>query len=85
MAIRMERILEKDGEIVVTGLPYKKGQHVKVVVSTPAGRSRRRPYMKASDLLKSELVGMWKDRADISDSVDYARQLRDQAQNRPSQ
>ena len=81
-AVRIERILEKDGEVVVTGLPYKKGQHVKVTVSVPAGKSHRRRYMKASDLLKSKLVGLWRDRTDISDSSEFARQLREQAQDR---
>ncbi len=36
----------------------------------------------ASQLAHSELVGLWKDRDDIADSADYARQLREQAQKR---
>jgi predicted DNA-binding antitoxin AbrB/MazE fold protein len=38
--------------------------------------------LTARRLLESELVGMWKDRADIKDSTAYARRLREQAQNR---
>jgi len=38
-------------------------------------------FMTAKDLLESGLAGIWKDR-DIKDSVAYARQLREQAQNR---
>lgn len=36
----------------------------------------------ARDLLNSELVGLWADRADISDSLDFARHLRQQAERR---
>jgi len=36
-----------------------------------------KPFMKVSDLLNSGLVGLWKDRTDITDSSDYARKLRE--------
>ena len=81
-AVRIERILEKDGEVRLTGLPYKKGERVRVTVSASARRATRRPVMKASDLLNSGLVGLWKDRTDIVDSSDFARKLREEAQNR---
>ena len=38
--------------------------------------------MKANDLLKSGLVGIWSKRQDIGDSVAFARKLRSQAQTR---
>jgi hypothetical protein len=38
--------------------------------------------MKASDLLKSGLVGVWSKRQDIGDSIVFARELRAQAQTR---
>lgn len=38
--------------------------------------------LTASDLLQSELVGLWADRSDIGDSVSFARQLRQQAEHR---
>ncbi len=34
------------------------------------------------DLLDSEFFGMWRDREDITDSVAFARRLRDQEWNR---
>ena len=46
---------------------------------------RARPHtreMTARDLLQSELVGIWADRADIGDSLSFARQLRQQAEHR---
>ncbi|MBI4631747.1 MAG: hypothetical protein HY740_08555 [Chloroflexi bacterium] len=40
--------------------------------------------MTARDLLQSNLVGLWADRADIGDSVVFARQLRERAEQRGS-
>ena len=36
------------------------------------------------DLLNSEFFGMWRDRADIGDSAEYARRLRAEAWSRPA-
>jgi hypothetical protein len=57
------------------------GREVQVTVESapPAGIQRR---MTAADLLHSGLIGMWADRADISDSREFARRLREQAQTR---
>ena len=41
--------------------------------------------MKAKDLLDSGLVGMWSDRADITDSSIFARELRRSAETQRSQ
>jgi len=49
---------------------------MRLVLSSP------KPHLTASQLLRSGLVGLWKDREDIEDSADYARQLREQAQRR---
>ena len=38
--------------------------------------------LTASDVLQSELVGLWHDRFDIDDSLSFARQLRQQAEHR---
>jgi len=38
--------------------------------------------LTAHNLLESELVGLWADRSDIKDSLSYARQLRQQAEER---
>ena len=34
------------------------------------------------DLLNSEFLGMWRDRADIDDSVEFARKLRSEGWNK---
>jgi hypothetical protein len=41
--------------------------------------------LTATDLLQSELVGLWADRFDMDDSVSFARQLRQQAEHRSRQ
>lgn len=42
----------------------------------------KKPYT-ARDLLNSGLAGLWKDREDIGDSLEFARELRRQAETRP--
>lgn len=79
-AVRLRKTVEKDGEIVLTGLPVKKGQEVDITVEAETGKHRRQ--MTARDLLNSGLVGMWADREDIGDSSEFARKLREKAQKR---
>ena len=80
--IHFHKIVEKDGEILVTGLPYKKGQSVEVILlSESPDESEKRP-LTASQLLHSGLIGLWQDREEIEDSATYARQLREQTQRR---
>ena len=81
-AVRLHKIVETDGEIVVTGLPCKKGQSIEVIVLVEPRRRDERPFLTAKELRHSELIGLWKDRQDIEDSISYARQLREQAQKR---
>ncbi len=80
-AIRVQQIVQEDGELYIPNLPVVKGQQVEVVLllrSTPPKAKRQR--MTARQLLNSGLVGLWKDRTEILDSSIYARQLREQAQ-----
>ena len=80
--VHLHKVLEKDGEIVLKGLPFEKGQHVDLVVF-PGGRSKSgKRYPKLKDLIECGLIGMWEDREDIKDSVVFARQLRERAQRR---
>jgi hypothetical protein len=41
-----------------------------------------KPILTAGDLLNSDLVGMWVDRTDIGNSLEFARKLREVAQTR---
>jgi hypothetical protein len=81
-AIRFEQVIEKDGEIIMKGLPFKKGQHVELIFLTEPHDASRQNRIPSNFLRSSKLIGLWKDREDIVDSADYARQLRERAQSR---
>ncbi|MBS1249171.1 MAG: hypothetical protein MAG431_00744 [Chloroflexi bacterium] len=81
-AIRVKQVLLKDGEVVIKGLPYKKGQPVEVIMLPQQTNTIPRPCLTVRQLRESGLIGLWRDRDDIRDSVAYARQLREQAQRR---
>lgn len=40
------------------------------------------PIVTAADLARSDVAGLWAGRADITDSREFARQLREKAQQR---
>ncbi len=85
-AIRISKIVEKDGEIVVTGLPYKQGQKVDLILLAESKQQATGACpLTSKKLLASGIIGIWQDRADITDSALYARRLRDEAQNRSHQ
>ncbi len=80
-AIRLQTVVAKDGEIALTGLPYRKGDTVEMILlGQPTSTSRRLPT--ARQLRQSGLIGLWKDRTELTNSADFARQLREQAQRR---
>jgi hypothetical protein len=81
-AVQLQQIVLKDGELLLTGLPYKQGQAVDVIVLPQPADSTPRPRLTVGALRQSGLIGMWRDRDDIQDSASYARQLRQQAQHR---
>ncbi|MCQ3978378.1 MAG: hypothetical protein DPW09_33545 [Anaerolineae bacterium] len=81
-AIRLQQTVQKSGELHLTNLPLEKGQQVELLVLFSPTRPKR-PRLTARQLLNSELIGLWQNRSDITDSAAYARQLREQAQRRP--
>lgn len=48
----------------------------------PERSSGLRPILKGTDLIDSDLIGIWTDRTDITDSREFARQLRERASHR---
>ncbi len=80
-AIRIQQTMAKDGEIAVSGLPYKKGQSVEITVLPQMFNMSRTP-LTVRWFRQSGLIGMWKDRDDIQDSSAYARSLREHVQRR---
>ena len=77
-SIRRHAIVQKGGEISLTGLPFNEGQSVEIIVLAETAPDK--PLLTARALLDSGLVGMWKDRTDMGDSADFARQLREKFQ-----
>jgi hypothetical protein len=84
-AIRLHKVVEKDGEISATGLPCKKGQRIEMILLIEPSEVPEAPYPTARQLLDSGLIGLWEDRKDIDDTAGYARRLREQVQKRQSE
>jgi hypothetical protein len=80
-ALRVQQVITEDGQVLVTGLPYKRGQCVEIIL-LPQPKFFSHSRLTVRRLRQSGLIGLWKDRQDIQDSSAYARQLREQAQHR---
>lgn len=81
-AIQVQQVVVKDGEVLVRGIPYKKGQIVEIIVLSQPTQTMPRSHLTVRQLRQSGLIGLWKERDDIQDSAAYARRLREQAQKR---
>jgi hypothetical protein len=81
-AVKVQQVMAKDGEVLLTGLPYRKGQTVEILVFPEPAAPPPRERLTVGRLRRSGLIGIWQDRDDIGDSSVYARQLREQAQRR---
>ena len=81
-AIRVEQVIKEDGKVVITGLPYEKGQWVEGIMFAHSESPKPRGRLTVREFKQSGILGLWKDRTDIEDSSVYARQLREQAQKR---
>ena len=81
-AIKFQQVIEKDSEIFLQNIPCKKGQHVEVIVLINQEEKIDSNKSTTRSILDSGIIGLWKNRDDISDSVTYARNLREQAQRR---
>lgn len=79
-ATRREQVIVKDGELQMSGLPYKRGEVVEVIILPQESQRGNRSRLTVGELRRSGLFGLWKDRDDIQDSAAFARQLREQAQ-----
>lgn len=84
ISLKVQKVMEKDGEINLSGIPFRKGERLEVIIRSVTSSKEDRPPLTARKLLEMGLVGMWKDRGDIDDSAVYARNLREQAQHRTS-
>jgi hypothetical protein len=76
-----------------TNIPPNREVHLTVPGDVPLGPAdivvviasqEKRPLHTLGDLLASEFCGMWSDRNDLEDSVEYAHRLRREAWSRPA-
>ncbi len=74
-AVRLNTVIKKDGEISMRGLPFKKGDRIEMIL-LPAAAPAAERKLTARRLRRSGLVGLWKNRTDIGDSAEFARQMR---------
>ncbi|HLF26038.1 MAG TPA: hypothetical protein VJG32_06860 [Anaerolineae bacterium] len=80
LAVRTKTIVQPGGVVEVRSPELTPGASAEVIVLVDAPASQR--VMTAASLLESGLVGLWEDRADIGDSVAFARQIRRQVERR---
>ena len=71
-----------DGKVIVPDEPLDLRPGQRLVVRIEEDTPTTSGGGTAADLLNSPLVGLWKDRTDITDSAEYARQLRRRAETR---
>ncbi|MEK8019555.1 MAG: hypothetical protein VSS75_021995 [Candidatus Parabeggiatoa sp.] len=81
-AIQVHQVIAKEGQVTVTGLPFKTGQAVDVIVLPRRVTTIKRTRLTVRQLRQSGLIGLWKNHDNIIDSAVYARQLREQVQQR---
>jgi hypothetical protein len=58
---------------------------IEILQVSPASASSSKPVTTGTDLRDSELIGIWADRADMANSQEFARELRQQAEQRNRQ
>jgi len=76
-AIRIQKVVEKDGDILMKGLSCKKGQHVEMILLIEPSTTPGKRHLIADRLSRSGFIGLWKDREDIGESAVCARQSRE--------
>ncbi len=64
-AIRVQQVVAKDGEVLVKGIPYKKGQVVEIILWPQPVKPAPRLRLTVRQLRQSGLIGLWQDRDDI--------------------
>ena len=81
-AVRVQQIVAKDGEVLIKGIPWKKGEAVEIIVLPQPLKTETHSHLTVRQFRESGLIGLWKNRNDIQDSAAYARCLREQGQKR---
>jgi hypothetical protein len=84
-AVRQRTIVGPGGVVEIRLPSVSAGAQAEVIVflrDDDLSSRRLGKNMTAADLLESGLVGMWADRKDLGDSVEFARGIRSRAETR---
>ncbi len=81
-ALKLNKKLKKDGEILLRDIPFHKGEEVEIIILSTSDKKDAGEISSAHKLAQSSIVGIWKERDDINDSAEYARSLRKRAETR---
>src|SRR3972149_11797909 len=79
--VSIKTTIPEDHRLVVDAPPDMPAGPAEVVVTALAPGEPGQAWT-LGDLLESGLVGLWRDRTDITDSVEFARGLREAAERR---
>ncbi|MBM2814328.1 MAG: hypothetical protein HW421_1090 [Ignavibacteria bacterium] len=80
-AIKFSSIIKKNGELLINNPSFRKGVHFEAVILIDKPMEKNNIKFTGKDLIKSDIVGMWKDR-NIIDSVEYTNALRSKVTKR---
>ena len=82
-AFRQKVTVKRGGVINLRSQSLKPGDMAEVIVLIENEEKKAKgKIVTAADMLQSDLFGMWANRKDIGDSLEYARSLRRQAELR---
>lgn len=82
-AFRQKVIVKRGGVINLRSQNLKRGDTAEVIVLVENEEKKKKgKIVTAADMLQSDLFGIWADRKDIGDSLEFARALRRQAERR---
>ena len=81
-AFKRKVTVKSGGLVSLRSNKLKPGTKAELIVLVEPVENSVERSMTGSDLLKSGLVGMWAERKDIGDSLEFARELRKEAEKR---
>jgi hypothetical protein len=79
-SIILQGVIAENGELLIEVPPDLPPGPVEVEIRLPDVQG-----ISSEEILASDFVGMWEDRTDIGDSIEYARELRRRASRRKPQ
>jgi hypothetical protein len=76
-SIILQGVITENGEVQIEFPPDLPPGPIEIEIRLPEVQG-----ISSQEILASDFVGMWEDRTDIRDSIEYARELRQRASRR---